>query len=244
VAAVALIAMASPAGAAISLTSWTNWSGVAGRPLASGQAPVTHAEMVFDIPSLTCRPEDSHVSIWAGMDSPFPADRVTQAGVHGTCLRGVQHWYGWFEAAPAVYEQPMPELSDLHPGQHVFIQVDYRPDIASDAFVAAILVSTPGRVQWATKTFYSPSGAKQRARSECIVERPTVNGGLPPVARFQDFAVQCIGSGPVGSRFLPGNGTGQASVLGNLVTNRGKILVSVESLKSGTLMAFHWRAAK
>jgi len=234
-------ALATSADAAVQQASSTNWSGPEGRPLAIGSAPVTHAEASFTIPTLTCGPKTTQVVIWVGMDSKD--ERVTQAGVRGLCINGVEQWSGFFEAYPANPSMlPIPALSNLRSGESVWLRVDYRPDIARDAFVADFMIYPPNAPsQMVLKNFYSPSGAKQRARSECVVERTDTR---LPVAKFTDLPMVCIGGTSDTQVFLPGNGLSQASSIKQLVNNHGKTLVSVTPMDSGSWVNFHWLAAQ
>lgn len=173
-----------PAQADITDNQSPNWAGAIGRPAALDPAtPVDVAYMGFIIPVLDCK-HDGYVTIWAGMDSkailpgqPLPA--VSQAGVRGHCLKGKVTWDPWYEAYPE-YLQIVDSLPTLHAGMRVDIHVNYRPDIAPDAFVASFLVQEPQPFSpqaFAYREFRSALGASQRDRGECIVERMAYSSG-------------------------------------------------------------------
>lgn len=196
-----LALLGAPAQAVTFDSQSDNWAGAMGKPASIGSEPVTLAYMNFDIPVLDCK-HDGYLAIWAGMDSVGvtiggPTPRVTQAGLLGQCTKGAPVWSGWYEAYPAVDLLPLEGLPPLHAGQNVTVWLEYRPDIAPDAFVASIFVTyADGSQNGVGKTFYSPSGATQRSRGECIVERPAVNGAYKLLPKFTaadgtDFKASC-----------------------------------------------------
>lgn len=239
----------------------SNWAGAIGKPITIGSEPVTKVYMQFRIPVLDCK-QDGYISIWIGMDSASdqPGDGVTprldQTGLFGQCAKGKATWKPFYEAYPAVNVLYMEGLPDLRAGQLVSMHLDYVPYTAPDAFIAEIIAqddpNTPQSV--AAQTFYSPSGAAQRDRGECIVERPSVNGTYKPLPRFT-----AVGGGDMTARCDAGTipeGAGICSIQSNCfmedmyATRFGvfkKKLVDASNPDpnsvSGTVN-FHWLAVK
>ncbi|MGO4856248.1 cutinase family protein [Arthrobacter sp. 2MCAF14] len=223
-----------------SRTNIPNWAGVSGKPKAIGTSPVTHAETSFDIPFLTCDSKPSQVSYWTGMDT-VSAFGATKAGVIGDCKNGLASWSAFFQT-PAVSAQPIPGLGVLRGGDHVRIQVDYKPNIAPDAFTTDIIVypvGAPG--QEVVKTFYSNTGANLRSRVDCILEKNAAKPG-ESIADFPYFSLAstCLGGTDTVRVGLPS--VGAAYTLSNIIS-KGKLLTEATRLDPGLLL-FWWAAGK
>ncbi|NSX37142.1 hypothetical protein HTS88_12070 [Pseudarthrobacter oxydans] len=187
-----------------------NWSGVIGKPKNLGSAPVDLVQMEFVVPILDCkRTRDGWVSIWAGMDSASSnggtKPNVTQAGIMGRCVGGAPHWNGWYQAHPDFESTQMPGMPPLRSGQHIWLTLLYYPYPNENSFRAEFSVRDSGvRNVGSSNTYFkifeTQAGATQRARAECIVERPTVDRVYPKLAKFSmadktDFTAGCWGGG-------------------------------------------------
>lgn len=200
---------------------------------------MTHAETDFGIPALNCGTQSSQLSYWAGMDSGLSG--ATKAGVQGACSKGIQSWNAFFQT-PSTSSQPITELGSLHAGDHVRVQLDYRPDLAADAFVADITVYSPGQPgREVKKTFYSVAGANQRSRADCILERPDTKPveAVPDFAYFS-FSAGCLGGTESTKTALPS--IDASSVISN-ISSKGKLLTEAARLDPGAIL-FWWASAK
>lgn len=221
-------------------TNILNWAGVSGKPKAIGTSPVTHAETSFNIPFLTCDSKPSQLSYWTGIDT-VSAFGATKAGLTGACKNGLASWNAFFQT-PAVSAQPIPELGALREGDHVRIQVDYRPNIAPDAFTADIIVYPVGAPsQEVIKTFYSNTGANLRARVDCILEKNASKPG-ESIADFPYFSLAstCLGGTDTVRAGFPS--VAADYTLSN-ITSKGKLLTEATRLDPGLLL-FWWAAGK
>jgi hypothetical protein len=178
-----------------------NWSGVIGKPKNLGSAPVEYVRMEFVVPTLDCKKtRDGWVSIWAGTKP-----NVTQAGIMGKCVRGAPIWNGWYQAHPDFESTQMPGMPPLRSGQHIWLVLLYYPSTSENSFLAQFSVRDSGVMNVGpsniyTKIFETQAGAAQRARAECIVERPTVDRVYPKLAKFtmadrSNFTAGCLGGG-------------------------------------------------
>lgn len=253
------VTQSAPAQATTTFEKYTNWSGLAGKPIGLRGYPVVLVTMFFDIPVVDCKKKEGSIAIWAGMDTA-PNTPLDQAGLQGTCTKGSSspEWHGWFEAFPAVdTEQPIPGLAGLHAGQHVIVSVEYRPDLASDAFVASFQVRDATSVKTVSKTFYSPSGARSRNRAECIVERPVYGykKGVAiqkPIPYFhnangKDFTAFCMSGDHVHSLSEMTGGPGTDNDFIDLYAPYGTFTFGhllVRARSGDGLIQWHWVASK
>lgn len=248
-----------------------NWSGLIGKPKVLGSSPVSVVSMGFIVPVLDCKnAKDGYISIWAGMDSAGSSGgskpNVTQAGVLGHCVNGTAEWTGFYQAHPDFPSTPMPGMPHLATGQQVYVQVSFEPWTAADNFRASIEAVELGADPDASGTVYEQNfvtnaGAGQRARAECIVERPWVDRVHHLLPKFtqadgSDFTMShCIGGTPetktdINGWEIPGvDNAGSNCLVEDMVNIKrngmaGKKLVDVWVNPMTGNATWHWFAGK
>ncbi|BCL80180.1 hypothetical protein ccbrp13_26450 [Ktedonobacteria bacterium brp13] len=171
-----------------------NWSGYVA---SAGRGTYSASMVTFNVPSLAANTSGSHVSIWAGMggDGANPYGLV-QAGIDSTLnSNGSQSNTSWWEfvsntAGETSYpEEDLPLSKGLYNGNQIWVYVNSNPNQnGSDEFY----IQNNSTNDYNSYYLYGSSYYSDSATGECVVERPSINGGLSPLANFgTDSLSQC-----------------------------------------------------
>ncbi len=213
----------------------TNWSGYVAN---SGRGTYTASMVTFNVPTLSASASGAHVSIWAGMggDGADPYGLV-QAGIDSSLNSdGSQSNVSWWEfvsntpGEPSYPEESLPLSRGLYNGNQIWVYVNSNPNQnGSDEFY----IQNNSTGDYNSYYLYGGSYFSDSASGECVVERPSINGGFSPLANFGTEALsQCQLYVNGNSTMYPiGNYGGQAMVM---VNNSGSYaLDAVGSLNNG-----------
>lgn len=152
----------------------TAWSGYA----ATGKI-FTEVQGAIKVPKATCTQDVAQALFWVGLDG-YQSATVEQAGIgvkcHGANLR-TPSYFAWWEMYPTNNVQTMP--LKVVPGDLVASTVSY----AGSKF--SMRVSNNTRHTSYTATAKCGSGQTcSRNSAEWIVERPLINKGYKPLAKW------------------------------------------------------------
>ena len=166
---------AARAGAASSV----NWSGY-----ANDHGKGTVYKMVsgtWTQPAVTCTKEDTIVAFWVGLDG-FSSSSVEQDGTYAQCFEGVAHYFSWWEMYPTNSVQI---VHAIHPGDTITGLVSF----ASGHYTLGITDATTPSASF-TRTKACGAGVKcANTSAEWIAERPGLNTGLGPLAKFGSWTL-------------------------------------------------------
>jgi hypothetical protein len=168
-----------------------NWSG--GEAYGS-RGTFRWSSVYFDVPSISGSVGD-HVSMWAGVggDPAYAGSSqgLIQAGVDSSKTSSGVYNESWWEIVSSNYslpEQNLP-LSRLRAGDEVYVYVEsnYNSSIYNYFYIENDSAGS-------YNSYYDYSGHfSDSATGECILERPTVGGGLSPLANFgATYLYNCI----------------------------------------------------
>jgi len=185
----------------LSQSQSTNWSGfVNTKPKLTewnDERSVAQVVSVFNVPTVhepfgVCINSDYSASFWNGIDGFLGSgsNDVLQGGVEGdtTCVNGFNEptYYAWIEWFP----NPETPVFGANPGDTILVLTwDTNP---TTGYVHIIDETTETYGTW---QLTPPSGTTLTGNSaEWIVERPTINGSLTPLANYtEDFWAQSYG---------------------------------------------------
>ncbi|MGN6722399.1 MAG: G1 family glutamic endopeptidase, partial [Marmoricola sp.] len=119
--------------------------------------------------------KSAYSSFWVGIDGDG-SSTVEQTGTDADCVRGVPHYYGWFEVYPAF---PVNYTDTVRPGDAMSASVTY----SSSNFTLILTDRTRGWAETQTKALASA----QRFSAEVIAEAPS-SGKVLPLADFGTVA--------------------------------------------------------
>lgn len=164
----------------------SNWSGYVAN---SNRGTYTASMVTFNVPTLQASASGSHVSIWAGIggDGASPYGLV-QAGIDSSLNSdGSQSNVSWWEfvsntpGEPSYPEEDLPLSKGLYPGNQIWVYVNSNPNNnGSDEFY----IQNNTTNDYNSYYLYGGSYFSDSASGECVVERPSINGGLSPLANF------------------------------------------------------------
>jgi hypothetical protein len=149
----------------------TNWSGYADRANAGA---VTAVSGSWTVPTVTGS-GTSDSAAWVGIDG-FNSSTVEQTGTEMDIVNGHAEYSAWYELFPNA-EVTIPSVA-VHPGDTINASVTYNT-VAKD-FVLSITDVTDGNSFTTTQSV--PSA--QRSSAEWIMEAPSSNAGVLPLANF------------------------------------------------------------
>ena len=112
-------------------------------------------------------------SFWVGLDG-FNTQTVEQTGSEVDCANGRPQYYAWYEMYPAF---PVNFSNSVSPGDHFSGSVTYN---GGGSFTLTLSDTTKG---W-THTEHKSLGSARRGSAEVIVEAPSSNSGVLPLANF------------------------------------------------------------
>ena len=172
---------------AVSATTSTNWSGYA---VTAATGAVTAVSGSWVVPTVSGT-GTSYSSAWVGIDG-YSSNSVEQIGTDSDVSNGKATYYAWYEMYPA----GMVTISSLtiSATNAISASVSY----SANKFSLTIKDTTTGKSFTTTQTM---SGA-QRSSAEWILEAPSSNFGVLPLADFKSInfsAAQATISGTTGS---------------------------------------------
>ncbi len=152
----------------------TNWSGYAAETNLTSPASnaVTQVSGSWKVPTVSGK-STAYASVWVGIDG-YSSDSVEQLGTEqDTSRSGATSYYAWWE----MYPNPSEEITTvkISPGDSISASVTY----SSGAYTLQIKDNTT------SKSFSTTEKATaQRSSAEWIVEAPSSNSGVLPLANF------------------------------------------------------------
>ena len=156
-----------------STSTSSNWSGY-----ATTTGPFASVSASWTQPTVNCAAtgkKSAYSSFWVGLDGDG-SNTVEQTGTDADCVRGVPHYYGWFEMYPAY---PVNYGDTVQPGDQLSASVTY----SSSNFTLVLTDRTRG---W-TETQTQALSSAQRYSAEVIAEAPS-SGRVLPLADFGTVA--------------------------------------------------------
>ncbi len=151
-----------------------NWAGyaVATSLSAPQNDAVTEVSGQWTIPSLSCGASDTYSSAWVGIDG-FANGTVEQIGTKHYCVDGAPAYSAWFQMFPSSLNNIGLEVKA---GDTVAADVKYTD---ANNFLLTLNNLTTGRSFSTTQ-----QATAQRQSAEWIVEAPSSDSGVLPLANF------------------------------------------------------------
>jgi hypothetical protein len=153
----------------------TNWSGYAD---SAGAGAVTAVIGSWTVPTVTGS-GTSDSAAWVGIDG-FDSPTVEQTGTAMDLVNGHAEYSAWYELFPNA-EVTIPSLT-VHPGDTINASVIY--NASANDFVLSITDASDGNSFTTTQS--APNA--QRSSAEWIMEAPSSNAGVLPLANFGSIA--------------------------------------------------------
>jgi Peptidase A4 family len=156
-------------------TTSTNWSGYAAETnLNSPQAAAfTAVSGSWTVPTVTGS-GTSYSSIWVGLDG-YSSSTVEQIGTDSDLVNGVPTYYAWYEMYPS--DSVTVTTLTINPGDKISASVNYT---GTNLFSLNLADANTGKSFITTQTLKNA----QRSSAEWIVEAPSSNFGVLPLANF------------------------------------------------------------
>lgn len=177
-----------------------NWSGYAALTnlINPSVNVVTSVYGSWTVPAITPSTSTAYSSVWVGIDG-YSSSTVEQIGTEQDSVRGRQSNYAWFE----MYPNGSYELVGfpVNVGDVISGQVTY---LGSSVFQLTITNHTRA-VTFTVPSSYTISRSAKRSSAEWVVEAPSSNYGVLPLAQFSPVTMTgCIAtingvSGPINS---------------------------------------------
>jgi hypothetical protein len=199
--------------------SSSNWSGYA---VTGGTGAFHKVSANWTEPAGTCTSGDKYSSFWVGLDG-YSSDSVEQTGTDVDCAGRTAEYYGWYEMYPAY---PVNFPNTVRPGDHMYGSVTFS---GTETYTLVLKDTTQNWTQTVTR---NESGLS-RSSAEWIVEAPSSNTGVLPLADF----------GTVNLTDCTANGTaigGQNPTEIIMVDGSGRDKDSVTSLSGGENFSATW----
>jgi len=207
-----------------------NWSGY-----IADEAPGTFkaASITFTVPTLRGQSGD-HVASWVGLGGGLtPAPRLVQAGVDSWIDdAGRQINAPFWEVVPGFTEQIVALNTDIQAGDRVSVSVS---SVGRDTFLISDL-STGASASFVLR---GATNLTDGASAECIVERPSVDRSLIPLAQFHALAISRCQVSASSTRLTPISNWSHRPL--NIVNTSGQVLASTGPLTHGAFSVF-WDA--
>ncbi|HLI69611.1 MAG TPA: G1 family glutamic endopeptidase [Ktedonobacteraceae bacterium] len=171
----------------------TNWSGYV---VHAARGTYKAAEVTFKVPTLKAGAKGAHVSIWAGIGDGSSPFSLVQAGVDSTLnANGKQSNVSWWEVVSnspgntSFPEENLPLAKGLHNGDDIWVYVSSNP--SNDGF-DLFYIENKTTHDYNSHTLLGGQDLSDSASGECVVERPSIGGGLSSLANFGTEAMsQC-----------------------------------------------------
>jgi len=215
----------------------TNWSGYA---VTGSTGSVTYASGSWTVPTVTGH-STAYAACWVGIDG-FSSDTVEQTGTLSQISGGTPTYYAWYEFYP---QESIVQINTVpvSPNDKISASVTYSTT-PSNEFTLNILDTTTGKSFSITETVASLKYTPARSSAEWIVEAPSSNSGVLPLANFGTAFFGPQYTTISGTCYATVGGTGPAAIGSfsssvqtiTMVNNRGTILAQPTSLTptSGT----------
>ncbi|HEY7144814.1 MAG TPA: G1 family glutamic endopeptidase [Streptosporangiaceae bacterium] len=160
----------------------TNWSGYAS---SGANGHYTKVSGAWTEPTGTCTSGSKYSSFWVGLDG-YNSGSVEQTGTDVDCSGRTPVYYGWYEMYPAF---PVNFSNTVHAGDHFTASVTFS---GTNTFTLVLKDTTQG---W-TKTETKNQSGLARSSAECIVEAPSSESGVLPLANFGTLNfTSCLANG-------------------------------------------------
>lgn len=195
----------------------TNWSGYA---VTAPADTVTAVSGSWIVPTVTGK-VTAYSSSWVGIDG-YSSSTVEQLGTEAdTSRRGAATYYAWYE----MYPNASVEINmTIHPGDTITASVTYN----SGVYTLKMADGTQSfSITKSNSTF-------QRSSAEWIMEAPSSNRGVLPLADFgtETFSASSATIGGISGPITNATWTGTQVEQINMVTNSGSALDSTSALNA------------
>jgi hypothetical protein len=164
---------------AATLAQSSNWSGYA-ITTQSGYA-VTAVSGAWAVPQVTGTGQTAYAAAWVGIDGAN-SQTVEQTGTLSQISpNGTASYYAWYEMYPNNMVSITTASTDLvKPGDSMSASVEYT---AANTYTLTITDANP-TTGWTYTTVQHTSSAMARSSAEWIMEAPSSNFGVLPLANF------------------------------------------------------------
>jgi hypothetical protein len=240
------VAANASAGAPLALAARTggsstthNWAGIWAK---SANYIFSGSSAQWTVPQVACPAgKTSYSNIWIGLGTGTSADPLYQTGISANCLDGVATFTDWWQEYPV---DPTAQSfgKTVSPGDTIYANVTW--DTSSSIELQLTDVAPDGHTNWSQSKNLADTVAS--LSSECILERPTVDGKL---ARLTDFRqarfTSCAEETARGfSKYLSPSVTIKGATVSTLtiVDSAGKTLLAVSHFTSIGGFLGTWRA--
>jgi hypothetical protein len=176
-----------------------NWSGYAAT--STTDQYFTQIEGIWQVPTVTCTPEDRIASLWVGLDG-WNNSTVEQEGTSAQCYEGKAVYYSWYEMYPA---GTVEVGSTVHPGDIILAAI---ARTGTSYNLELVDLTTTGNNINVTKSCALTTCLDTSA--EWIIERPDyASTGIAPLAQYTPitFAFSSASGGTIAngsiSKFSP-----------------------------------------
>ena len=210
----------APARGGLNSVSSTNWSGYAA---TGGNGAFSSVSASWTEPTGTCTTRRAqYSSFWVGLDG-YSSSSVEQTGTDVDCSGRSPVYYGWYEMYPAY---PVNFPNTVRPGDHMSGSVTFS---GSSTYTLVLKDTTQG---W-TQTVVKNQSGLARSSAEVIVEAPSSNSGVLPLADF--------GTVNLSSSLVNGSAIGNFSPTEIIMVDSGGAAKdSVSSLSGGENFSATW----
>lgn len=161
-------------GGTSSTYGWTssNWSGYA----VTNGAPYTSVTGTWVVPSVSRTAKPTYSAAWLGIDG-FNDSTLIQTGTEQDFYNGAAHYSAWWTtSALGFVEQPISSVV-VKPGDHMAASIS---EGSNGLWTITLADTTEGWTFTTSGLSYSGS----LASAEWIIEAPTVNGRIAPLAHY------------------------------------------------------------
>jgi hypothetical protein len=196
--------------------SSTNWSGYA---VHSGTYSSVSASWVE--PTGHCTSGTKYSSFWVGLDG-YNSNSVEQTGSEVDCHGSTPKYYSWYEMYPAY---PKNFSNAVKPGDHITGSVTYN---GGGKFTLKLSDTTEG---W-SHTVHKSLGSADRSSAEIIIEAPSSNTGVLPLADFGKISLS--------SAKVDGSSIGSLHPTKIIMKSGSTTKDSVTALSGGTNFSATW----
>jgi hypothetical protein len=153
-----------------------DWGGyVAFSDSANPQPIITGVNGSWTVPRVAATPDNRFSAVWIGIGG-YSDNTLIQVGTEQDSVGGTERYSAWYESLPG--ESVNIVKVQIHPGDKINASI-MLIDSATNTWSVYVRDITTGQ-KFATSFTYNSS----RLSAEWIVERPTVNNGLSPLANF------------------------------------------------------------
>jgi hypothetical protein len=164
-------------------TTSTNWSGYAVETsLTSPQSnAVTSVSGAWKVPTVTATSSKStaYCSVWVGIDG-YSSSTVEQLGTDSDIVNGKAEYYVWYEMYPSASKDVT--SMTIAAGDAITASVQY---ITSGTHAGQFLLSISDTTRTNDSfSIYQTLSSAKRSSAEWVVEAPSSNSGVLPLAAF------------------------------------------------------------